>query len=338
MSDFVFPTSAELREIAQDLLPRLQQDRPIFQHLPVRDVDASVVLWEQEDNYVGLQAVRGLGGAPGKVQKVGLKRYSVIPGAYGEFINIDEIELTNRRQYGTFGQPANIADLVLRAQRQLLVRRLDRVEKIGWLLLSTGTFSVSTPTGAVAHTDTFDPQTVSGSAWGTAGSGTPLADFRAVQLKARGHSVRFDQSARAYMNRVTLNKLLANTNAADIYGRRTAGLATPNNLADVNSILLMDGLPQIVPYDEGYLDDSGTFVPFIADNKTVVVGTRADRAPIGEYQMTRNANNPGMAPGAYMKVIDHGEDRVPRSIEVHDGHNGGPALYMPSAVVILTTT
>ena len=52
--------------------------------------------------------------------------------------------------------------------------------------------------------------------------------------------------------------------------------------------------------------------------------------------MIRNANNPDMAPGAYMKVIDNGERAVPRSIQVHDGWNGGIEFFYPSAIQILT--
>jgi hypothetical protein len=36
-----------------------------------------------------------------------------------------------------------------------------------------------------------------------------------------------------------------------------------------------------------------------------------------------------------MKVVDDA-NRVPRTIEVHDGHNGGIAFFWPSAVVVMT--
>jgi hypothetical protein len=52
--------------------------------------------------------------------------------------------------------------------------------------------------------------------------------------------------------------------------------------------------------------------------------------------MTRNANNPGMAPGRYQKIIDRGENEVPRKIEVHRGHNGGPVIYFPGSIVAMT--
>src|SRR6185437_3058522 len=138
MAEFTYPTNAELREIAQDLLPRLAADRPVFDLMPIQEPDAFLVMWEQEDSYTGLQQVRGLNGAPPKVVRVGLKRYQMQGGVYGEYIPLDETELTVRRQYGTFATPVDISDLVMRAQRQLLVRRLDRIETIVWTLLSSG--------------------------------------------------------------------------------------------------------------------------------------------------------------------------------------------------------
>lgn len=340
MATFTYPTSAEMREIAQTKLPNLVAQRPIFSILPIETVDAHLLLWEQEDNYIGLQQVRGIGGAPARVKKTGAKRYLMQPGVYGEFSQIDELELTERRQYGSFNQPVSIDDLVMREQDRLLGRRLDRIEQIGWTLLVTGTFSISGPDGLTYHTDTFALQTYSGSDWSTVATATPLADFRAVQLLSRGYSLDFGPRARAIMNRVTWNRLMGNTNASDLGGKKNIGLASITSLADTNRILTEDGLPTVEIFDGGYLNDSGTFVPFIADDKVVVVGARTDGGQIGAYRMTRNANNPGLAPGAYMEVVDRGAQgsgqQIPRTIEVHDGHNGGPVIYFPSAVVIMS--
>jgi hypothetical protein len=334
--DYVFPDSLELRLIAQDKLPRLTADRPIFDDFPMRDVDDWIVAWEQQDSYRGLQQLRGLNGAPPKTKKVGAKRYQVEPGVYGEFEEIDERELTRRRPYGQLGGQVDVSDLVMYAQDRLLGRRLDRMESIIWTLLTTGTFSVPTPTGGVSHTDSYTFQSYAASvAWSTTGSATPLMDFRNVKLKARGHSVDFGSAAKAYLNSSTANQMYSNTNSADLYGRRTQGLGTYNSPAQINQLLLGDNLPQIIEYDEGYLDDSGDFQLYIPTGFVIVVGRRPAGQALGEVQLVRNANNPGSAPGAYMKVIDRGEDNVPRSIEVHDGCSMAPALYFPSAVVVL---
>jgi len=331
-----YPTNSELQAVAQAKIPNLTKNRPIFDILPIRNVDADVVMWDQEDNYVGLQQIRGLNGQPSRVKRVGGKRYLMSPGVYGEFLVVDEVEMTRRRGYGTFSGAISIDDLVMRLQDQLLGRCLDRIEKIGWDLLTSGTFSVAGPDGITYETDTFSLQTFSaGTAWSTAATSTPLADFRAVQLLSRGYSVNFGAAAKAYMNRVTFNNLIKNTNSADLGGKRTTGLAPVNDINGLNVVLAGEDLPQIVIFDGGYQDDSNTFQPFIANAKVIVVGTRTDGAAIGEYQMTRNANNPNASPGAYMKVKDD-PNSVPRLIEVHDGHNGGPALYFPSAIVAMS--
>lgn len=334
MTDLIYPQAIELNMIAQEYIPRLEANRPVFTWFPIRNVDAPHISWEQEDNWAGLQQLRGLGGQPNKVQRPGGKRLLVSPGIYGEFMNLDEVELTERRQWGTFNQPIDVTDLVVKCQKQLLVRRYDRIEKIMWDLITTGTFSVAAPFGGFVYSGTYTFQSYNASTWGTAATATPLADMRAVQLKSRGKSVRFDQSALALMNRTTLNKMLVNTNAADIYGRRTDGLATANSLPAVNALLSGEGLPNFAVYDEGYYDDSNTFQLFIPDDVVVVVGNRVDGSPIGFYSMTRNANNPGMAPGPYMKLVDDPDD-VPRLVTVHDGHNGGPEMRFPSAIVIV---
>jgi hypothetical protein len=334
MTTFVYPTALEIERINQVLVPNLMAQREIFSILPTDTSQGFYLEWEQEDNYVGLQQVRGLDGQPTAVKRTGTKSYVMIPGVYGEFSLIGERELTTRRTMGTFGDIVDITDLVAREDNRLLARQLDRQELIGWTLLSTGTFSVAQADGTVLHTDSYSPQTFSAAvAWSTAATSTPFADLRAIKLKQRGYGVRFDGQARAYMNATTANTMFANLNNADLYGRRTSGLGTFNSLDQVNTLLADDNLPQIVEYDNGYLDDSGTFQKFIPDAKVVVIGRRTDGAPIGNYRYVRNINNTDAASGPYMRVVDE-DDEIPRHVEIHRGHNGGPVLYFPSAVVV----
>lgn len=335
MPTYVYPSNSELKEIERIKIPVLTADDPIFSIMPLVDADAHILMWEQQDNYQGLQQVRGLNGQPGKVKKLGGKRYMIEPGVYGEFKTIDELELTTRRQFGTYDAPINISDLVTQAQDHLLNRRIDRMRYIGWTLLTTGTFAVSNADGTVTHTDTFPLQTYTAATpWSTTATATPIANLRAIKLLGRGKSVSFGAGAKLYMNQTDVNNLLNNTNANDLFGRRVTGLTTINNLAMVNQILAGDDLPTIEVYDEGYEDESGTFQLFIAAGKAVLVGRRTGGQPIADYAMTRNASNPNLEPGAYTKVVDD-EDEIPRQIVVHDGHNGGPRIYYPSAIVQL---
>lgn len=334
MADFVYPSPVILNQIATELVPRMAAERAGFDIFPIREADTHILEWEQRDNFFGLQQIRGLNGPPLRVSRVGAKRYLMTPGVYGEFTMIDEQELTTRRAFGQIANFVDVTDLVRDAQDQLLQRRLDRMEQIIWTLASTGTFSVAQGS-AVFHTDSYSPQTYSaGTAWATTATSTPLADFRAVQLKSRGFGVDFGGRARAYMNRATFNALMANTNATDLGGRKgTFGQSLTRE--GVNAVFLGEDLPIPTVYDEGYFNDSNTFTLFVPNNKVIVVGARRDGNSVGEFRLTRNANNDGMAPGAYMRIVDD-PNKLPRSIEIHDGFNGGPVIFYPGSIVIMT--
>jgi hypothetical protein len=340
-SEFLYPTNIELRTIEQDLLPVLTNNDPIFTHFPITSVNDDLLAWEAYDNFKGLQGVRGLNGEPGRVKSIGAKRYIAQPGYYGEFATIDEQDLTRRRPLGTFAGTVDITDLVRQKQDQLLNREIMRVRSIIWGLVTTGTFSVLSDGGNVVHTDKYTFQTATAAVpWATVATATPIKDFQAIQLLSRGTSVQFDSGASAYMNRTTFNNLINNTNSNDLDGRRATQIKAVMNLDELNRVLLASGLPQVEIFDDGYYNDAGTWTQFIPDGKVVVVGRRTNGANLGEYRMTRNANNPNMEPGSYVKVVDSADtgNPVPRLITVHRGHNGGPVMFYPNGVVILTVS
>lgn len=352
MPTYAFPTAREMREIGPRKLTRAAESRLGLKLFPIRNVNAGILQWSQRDNYSGLQALRGLDGAPFHVQHVGMGQFTVQPGVFGDFMTIGETELTNRAGSVNGDVNIDVSDLVLERQDILIGRELDRIESIIWALVTTGTFSVSSPTGAgVTFTDTYTLQTLSGSDWSTPSTATPLGDFRAAQAKAVGYSVNFGSAAMAIMNRVTLNRLLSNTNAADLGGRRTLGGGTVNSMAATNIILQGEDLPQIVVYDEGYFataaaataaDSTANLTKFVPDDKVILIGQRSNGETVGEYRMTRNTVNPGYAPGSYDVVKDmtgnapDGQKFIPPKIEVHRGHNGGPVLYFPSAILVMS--
>lgn len=338
----VMPTSAELTTIAQDLLPVLQRDSPLFDVMPIRNVDASMLMWEQLDSFQGLQQIRGLDGAPQRIKKLGYNRFVAQPGIYGEYERFDEVELTEYRQRGSFDAPIDLTDLIMPSNERLLTREIQRIEAVGWAALQG---SVAVFNGMqLIYSDQFAVQSYTSTvSWGTVATATPLFDLRQVQLLSRGHSVQFNSTAIAYMNQYTFNRLVSNTNSVDIYGRRVAGLATANGLKGINSVLTEDNLPTLAIYDKGFLSDgsdgfaSGTFELFIPNNVVIVIGKRPGNVMIAEYQMTRNANNPGFAPGSYTDVVDSITRRgvYPKNIEVHRGHNGGIAILYPSAIGVM---
>lgn len=335
MPTYTYPTATELMEIEQVKLPRMVQDSPIFKLFPFEGKRSHLLEWEQKDNYVGLQQVRGLNGEPPRVTAVGLRAFMMKPGVYGEFMAIDEMERTLRRANGTFNVPVDLTDLTMEKQDQLLVRRLNRIEWLCWQLVVYGYFRVLDNKGAVVHTSGYTQQQyTAGTAWSTLATSKPLDDFRNIQLLARGQSAEFSAGSVAYVNRVQANRLLANTNNDDFGGKfAPPGFSRITSIAGMNTILSLEGLPTIEVYDDGYHDEAGVWQQWIPDGVAIVVGRRSNGAPIGNFRFTYNVNNPGGDAAPYTRVIDRGDDTIPALVEVHDGFNGGPVLYYPGAVV-----
>lgn len=336
---YVYPSSKEIMLLEQKLLPDLTGDDPIFTFFPQTTAEATLLEWEQLDNFKGTQNLRGYGGRPQLVNRVGSSRYRADSGVYGDFITLNEEELTKRRAMATYGgRPIPIRDMVAQAAEQLLVRRLNLIRKICWDLVVSGTFSVAHPETGVTYTGSYTPPSFTPSIlWSYANRATaiPLYEMRGYRSYAVGQSCSFGGNATQYMNWQTARNLLANTNDGDLGGVLLGGGNTVNSLSNVNEILVMNDLPRIAIHDGGYIDEAGNWQYSIPAGKILVVGKRTTGAKIGEYRMTRNVNNPSAAPGAYTRVFDRGMTDVPASVEVHDGHNGGPLIQFPGSVIVV---
>lgn len=337
--NYQYPTTRELREINPEKIQNLTRDRPTFQIFPITESQYWTLEWKQRDNWRGLQQLRGLNGEPSKVTMVGERAFSAEPGVYGEYMTVDEKMMTLRARDVPSGEPVNIDDLVLERQDYLNNRETDLIEYIHWKILIDGQFTILGPTGA-KYADTFPLQTATFSDWSVIATATPLLDLLGVKVLATGKSVSFGAGSQLFMNAVTASYLLRNINASDLGGQLTTSVGTVRalkSIGEINEVLTGHDLPTIVVYDEGYYDESGTFVKWIPNDVACLVGKRSNGDSLGEYRMVRNVQNENGAPGRYEQVIDHREQRVPRLIEVHRGHNGGPVVFYGSAMVRITT-
>jgi hypothetical protein len=271
------------------------------------------------------------------VQLPGLQEFNLPPGAYGEYIPLDERRLTQMRNPGSPNAPIDVRALQAMAQRQLVVRDFDRRRVMAWSLLQSGNYAATDRMSVVGQTLQFTPQTYNAPfVWSNLTQSTPLADIRNLSFFDRGTSAKFDQGSTLWMNRSQLFYMYSNNNPADLGGRRDNYGATFNTLTTINSILSGEGLPTIVPYDEGFYDDAGTFNLFLATGKAVVIGRRPNNDPIGQFIMSRNVNNDDFAPGVYTRVVDKQIDSAgARTIEHHRGWNGACAILYPRAVGVL---
>lgn len=338
MPNFEYPTSAQLTTLAEEKMINLTTNDPIFMLAPIENSADPFLIWEQSVFTGGLQAGRGIGGAPTRVKLDGFTRNVTEPGYYGEFITLSEQDLTVRRAMGDWSRKVSIADLVMKAQDKLLYRRLNRIKKTLYDLFTDGNFVV-TRDNIVMHQGSIDLQTVTaGVAWSNLDTATPLANLRTAQMLVRGTGSSVDARSIAMMNRVTFNNMIANRNTNDLGGRQGYNLQNGYSINQLNQILTGMDLPQIRIQDDSYTDESGNEQFWLADGEVLIKCSRSDGENPGAYRFTLNSNTPNATGiGAYQYVIDRGESgpgqQIPRTIEIHDGHNGGPCVFRPTAAI-----
>lgn len=352
-SNYVYPTAAEFFEIGQDLISQGRAGRQGLDIAPTVTKNTFNVRWAQADNYHGLQQMRGLDGQAPKVQRIGSTTYTYEPGVYGEHTVITEQELLKRAIPGRPEIRIPVDDLVMADARLLTTRELDGMEARVWILLATGTISVPLggPNAPLSWSDTYTTQTYSPTVpWSTLSTATPIANLQTIQQLSVGHSALFGATSTLYMNQVTANRLINNTNSSDFGGKKDQYGATLNALPAFNNYFQGQNLPKVEINDRGYqlLPISGPettpttqFKKFIPDGTAILVGKRPDNSNVLEFQQTINAMNPGFAAGPYQFIKDfsagiNAPKELPPRLEVHRGFNGGLTVLFPSAIVSIT--
>lgn len=338
--NYDYPTSRRLVEINPEKVINLQRERPTFRLFPDQNDDEAWRLeWFQKDNYRGFQQLRGLNGQPSYVRMVGQKWFSQEPGVFGEYMYVDERMMTQRARIAgnREGGRVPITDLVTERQDYLNAREIDLKEWLHWAIILNGTFALLGPTGA-AFRATFPIQILTLSNWSDHPNATPYADYLGLKTLTRGKSLNFGAAAQSYGNVTTVSHAFLNTNPDDLGGKFVGQfgnrIGAPATLADINNILRGGGLPLLNEYDEGYnRETDGAFQLWIPDDVISIIGARTDGSTLGAYRHVTNVNNDNAAAGRYTKVIDTRERTVPRKISIHQGHNGGPVLFYPSAII-----
>lgn len=179
--------------------------------------------------------------------------------------------------------------------------------------------------------------------WATTATATPMADIRTMLRSYAGSGVT---EVDIVMNQLNANRIFANEEFRDLV-RQSAVVSElgSNNLNGLfkNLCQIAGGcrIRNIVVYDEGYLDASGTFTRFIPDNRVFFIGMRSGRMPgapvnqneiLGVYANTPALGAGGMTdvrPGDYMLVEDCTKCVDIRNVQMACGNNGIPIFYQP---------
>lgn len=337
------PTTLELqgaikmRKLAEVLIPRALASRELLKLFPLTKVDETELIYERRQVITGLQAARGLGGPTGSVLKPGVDQWKVSPGYYGDNYPIGENELINLREAGTWNDFENYSSQAARGAQHLNTRFLDRAEYSIGQLITTGGYTAQNVQGITYYQQIFDiPSYTPSTLFSDLANSQPLNFFRdLIPTLELARSVSF-QKGFILCSRPSANLIIKNTNPADLSGKRLDYGATINSVDDFNELMVANDLPKLKVYDGAYYADppGGVFNPpgytpgartrFIANGSYVLVGVRDDGAQLGEYRLTRAAQNGENAgPGDWYQVEDR-RDKDPCQVILRSGHNGGP--------------
>ncbi len=326
-----------LRKVADLRLPRMKEGRLGLKLMPIVNVNETTLEYERNQVTRGLQFARGVGGSPGTVNKPGFESRIVSPGYYGDAYRINEQELVNKRETGSWTEFDSEGKQTGRASEFLTQRYLDRIEYNVFTFLLTGGFEAKNIQGVPYYQPVYDVNALTpGTLFSDLANSTPrryLQDQIAT-LHQRGYSVRFDKGWMVMSSKTAIT-MLNNTNANDIGGRRFDVGQTANSFKELNQLFLANGIPEMTIYDEGYFPETGNFTLYVPEGKILLIGVRQDGEPIGEYRQTRNAYNPNSAPGEHYRVIDNRDREGPPEVVCEAGHNGGPVPHYPEAVAVI---
>ena len=324
--------AVKLRKLAKLYLPRALSSRVLLDIFPMVSANATKLIYERDQLYTGVQGAVGMGGRATPVNKQGFDSWAVEPGYYKDAWTIDEEELVNLRDSGKWDDFKNYTAQAAAGTEHLTKRFLDRVELSISQIIMSGAFTAADKSGAIKDRQVFNvPQYTPATLFSDLANSQPLNYIRdLIPTLEIGKSVRF-QKGFMLMSRPTLNLILKNQNAADLNGRRLGYGQTVNSEKELSELLVSNDLPPVKVYDEGYyLDPPGTaptFNRFMTNGKIVMVGVRQDGEQLGEYRLTRCAQNGENAgPGEWYQVEDR-RKKDPVSVVLRAGHAGGPVPY-----------
>jgi hypothetical protein len=293
---------------------------------PMKDYPTQNIEWDILSGATGMTPAVYPDAPTPILKHPGLAHKSFQAVQWREKMVFGETDLMYLRKPGTWDEQYGNQMLADRLT-DLNTRLETRYEYLRWSML-TGSITITYPdaiTQAVDYEVPSGNKPTAGTLWSSTSTADPVANVAAWKLLFRGTAVRL---GKLVMNQVTYNYLPANSAIRALiqyqfgYDLVRSGALVPQ--AAVNEAL--GGTP-IEINDAGYVNDSGTFVPFLADGKVLGLPQSTPERWC-EFMSTPNMHHGGQNPqsGKFARPIWHLDDD-PISVEVIVGEYGLPVMY-----------
>lgn len=246
---------------------------------------------------------------------------------------LDEEKLLNLRKAGTINERAGREAVYQLALQQ--DTRLDvRIEWLVWQMLTKNAIAINE--NNVKFTVVFGmPDVVDISAdvqkkWTATATSDPIGFLTGLIQGYRGTGAK---ARTVYMNSVTAGYAIQSAKFVDMLKQSNySGYLSTLNAVPAFKLLFPD--VDFVIYDEGYLDDSQTFQPFLPDGEIVVYGDYPGEK-VMDFGSTISLHNGGLdkpQPGKFSLIEDKSANEKNPYVDVTVGIYGLPRLYHPNYI------
>ncbi|KEO81041.1 major capsid protein [Tumebacillus flagellatus] len=289
----------------------------------VTDIQVDVI-----DGVRGIAGPRALGGQFNQAVLTGntLRKYAT--AYWGDTYVINEKELLEARQEGTYNQRAGYLR-VLRRANELNIRLDTLVEYLRWAAVVDGKVAVNSDATQFEVKYDIPSQNVIEDLDMSDAKFDVVGWISTIQGKFRGTGAK---ASKIWYNLEIGQQLAQSTVLRDLLKRSNDATAmTPENM----STIMKKFFPSLdfEMYDEGYKAENGEYTPFIAADKYVVIGKGHEK--LGDFCSTLAVQNGGIEqpqPGKFSLIENKTDQDVP-FIKVTVGVNGLPRLHHPEWIM-----
>jgi hypothetical protein len=246
---------------------------------------------------------------------------------------LDEEKLLFLRKAGTLNERAG-RDAVMQLGLHQDTRLDVRIEWLVWQMLTQNLIDINE--NGVKFKVVFGlpaKKDISGDTqkkWTATATCDPIGFLISLIQEYRGTGAK---ARTVFMNSVTAGYALQSAKFIDMLKQSSfAGFLSPLNAIPALKLLI----PNIdfIIYDEGYLDDDQTFVPFLEDGEVVVYGDYPGEK-VMDFGSTISLHNGGLdkpQPGKFSLIKDKSAEEENPYVDVTVGIYGLPRMYHPDYI------
>lgn len=297
--------------------------------MPMKESLLPTIRWDEKGAITGMTPAVSLGTKAPLLEMRTLANRSEVPMYFAESQHLSEEDFLNIRMAGSLDKLAG-RQLVDDGTEQLLVRLFTRIEWARWQAFRG---SLALNENGIKRTVTYSTTSISspGTLWSVVASANPIANVMTWALQFRGKGTG---PLRVYYNRKVATYLSQNATVRDLV--KANGMAPKLGVLSIGDILnTLIGDVQFIQYDEGYLDSSNTFTPYIQDDEIILVKSPPGGQSLGAFVTTPTVRNGGISnprPGRFGWAKDETQNEEVPCYKYGVGIYGIPILYFPANV------